>query len=540
MTRYWEAILSRWWLVVLCSAVGTAVAFGALALAPHRYEAAALVRVDVPAGQDGVPSPTAVTTLLAMEASVATSDAVLAQAARQSNGISPSQMKAALQITVTPDASMLQISASAPVRDVAVAIAHLDAQALMDYEAARIQRQNAAREKPLRDQIAATQARLTSLTKQLDALRQQGLPDSDPAVSSARDRVRSETDTLTTLTGNLVQLQYSEALQQPAFALVRDATPERAVAQPAMQKPLLAGTGSGLALGVVLATWLERRRKVRAPGEIKPLAGDAALVDLRALPRHEVARGQREGGALASAFSTLRMDLTFLGITRPLRMLVVTGTARGVGTSLAAAALAEQWGRAGKRVLLVDAHTEAPTLHARYDLLPMPGLTDAVAEARSPGFDLSAYLLPTPEPFLKLLAAGPQRRFERRVLGSAAFGLVVDALLATRAEVLVFDAPPVTTGGGLALARRADGVVLVADVAHHPARQVEEVLHALDQADAQLAAVILNRPPRGTARRASSHHQGTAPRIPEQPVAQSPAGAPPPSPEGTYSHTRRP
>jgi Mrp family chromosome partitioning ATPase len=206
------------------------------------------------------------------------------------------------------------------------------------------------------------------------------------------------------------------------------------------------------------------------------------------------------------------MDLNLLASARALRLLVVTSERAAGTSSYIAATIAELWAQAGRRVLLVDAQLAAPTVERRYGLRQAPGLTEALGDMSVAEGDLSAYLTPSPVPYLMLLpagqAAGHSGVNQYQLLASEAGGRVLDALLLSEAEVVVVDAPPLAPNDALApLAARADGVILVADAARSTSRTLERSVAALRAADAELVALVLRTPLRGRAAGAMAQPQ---------------------------------
>lgn len=496
---YWRTLLGMWWLIAICIAIGMVAVFALDALQPHNALATATVRVDAPTDQNGGSTTTSPDDILATEAHVAIGDDVIALATSKSSTITAQQMKAALRVAVISGTNAFTVSASATSSDLATEIVRLDVQAFIAYENARAQQANTTREQTLQGQISAAKASLDTINQQLAALQQQGMPDTDPTVVGLKSQQAQAAANLAQLNGSLVQLQYTESLAQPAASIVQDAQPDRTSRQQIIIKNLILGGGGGLGAGIILAAYLGSRKRVRALSQLSPLAGDAVLMEVPPLPAEVLSRNLWDDTHLASIFSVLRVDLTFLGSLQNLRSLAVVGLSSGAGSSLVATLVAEQWARAGKRVLLVDTNIAAPSQHLWHNLPDSPGLSDAIGTVQSATFDLRAYLQPTARPYTMLMASGGQRTFGNRLLTSPAFALVMDALQTSDAELLVLDAPALPAGeAAIQVARRADGVILVIDKARCTVSQLEKSLKILGDADIKLAAILLNAPAQGS------------------------------------------
>src|ERR671939_10831 len=80
----------------------------------------------------------------------------------------------------------------------------------------------------------------------------------------------------------------------------------------------------------------------------------------------------------AEAYRTLRTNIQFSSLDKPLRTLLATSTAPDEGKSTTLANLAITMAQAEQRVILVDCDLRRPTLHALFDLPNDAGLTSMI------------------------------------------------------------------------------------------------------------------------------------------------------------------
>src|SRR3712207_2952492 len=80
----------------------------------------------------------------------------------------------------------------------------------------------------------------------------------------------------------------------------------------------------------------------------------------------------------AEAYRTLRTNIQFSSLDKPLRTLLATSTAPDEGKSTTIANLAVTIAQAEQRVILVDCDLRRPTLHALFDLPNDTGLTSLI------------------------------------------------------------------------------------------------------------------------------------------------------------------
>jgi capsular exopolysaccharide synthesis family protein len=191
---------------------------------------------------------------------------------------------------------------------------------------------------------------------------------------------------------------------------------------------------------------------------------------------------------IAEAYRSLRTNLEFSSLDRPLRTLIVTSAAPEEGKSTTLANLAVTMAQAGKRVILADADLRRPVQHKLFGLHDAPGLTNLVIDgdaSREPP------LQPTGVPNLQLLASGPLPPNPSELLSSRRMTEII-AGLAERADVVLFDAPPVIAVTDAAvLASRVDGVLLVIYAGKTRREYVEKARALLDKVNAHVVGAVL-------------------------------------------------
>lgn len=200
----------------------------------------------------------------------------------------------------------------------------------------------------------------------------------------------------------------------------------------------------------------------------------------------------------AEAYRILRTNLTFAGLDQPLEVLVVTSPAPEEEKSVAVANLAVTMAQGERRTILVDADLRRPRQHEIFGVSSDRGLTtmfvDPEAMANPPLVDVGVENL-------WLLPSGPLPPNPADLLGSRRMDEVL-AVLRTRADFLLFDAPPVVAVTDAAvLGRKADGVLLVMTAGRTRRDHALQAKELLERAHVRLVGVVLtNVPPSWTRR----------------------------------------
>ncbi|CAG0937090.1 partial Putative tyrosine-protein kinase YveL, partial [Thermoflexales bacterium] len=195
----------------------------------------------------------------------------------------------------------------------------------------------------------------------------------------------------------------------------------------------------------------------------------------------------------AEAYRMVRTNVRFSAIDSPLRTLLITSPSPEEGKSLSAANLAVVLAQSGQRVILVDADLRRPMQHRIFELNAQVGLTTILP---NPAIHVSDIWQDTPIENLKVIASGPLPPNPADMLGSKRMGQLIEELK-TKAEIVIFDTPPVTAvaDAGI-LAGRLEGALLIVrcnQTRRMPLQQSKETLSA---AGANLLGVVLNQLPR--------------------------------------------
>jgi capsular exopolysaccharide synthesis family protein len=169
---------------------------------------------------------------------------------------------------------------------------------------------------------------------------------------------------------------------------------------------------------------------------------------------------------LREAYNAIRAAVDFYSGGAKTKILMVTSSAPAEGKSTTTLALAQDFARVGRKVLLIDADTRRSTLHAAFNIpRNQPGLSDILLNA-TPFDDVA---IPDPATSLTFLATGPRPANFGYLLGGDMLGAFLKEMR-DRFDIIMIDSPPVM---GLAdaalLAQLADGVIFVVETsrAHH-------------------------------------------------------------------------
>lgn len=307
---------------------------------------------------------------------------------------------------------------------------------------------------------------------------------------------------LAQLRSSLVDLQRKQdelrreiALSGDNILVVEEAEVPTSAVRPRVMVNTLVALAMGFLLMVALAFLIEYLDDtIKLPEDAARVTG---LPALGSLVQHR-GNGQRElitvanpKSPFAEGYRTLRTNIQFSSLDRPIEMLMITSASPGEGKSTSVANLAVAMAQSGKRTVLVDTDLRRPVLHQIFGLPNSVGVTTAVLQP--PGGDLSPLLQPTGVDNLSLLTSGPQPPNPSELLGSKRMAELV-AELKHHADVLLFDSPPVLAVTDAAvMARLMDGVLLVVESAKTREDAARRAAQELSKVNANVLGVAVNR-----------------------------------------------
>ena len=224
------------------------------------------------------------------------------------------------------------------------------------------------------------------------------------------------------------------------------------------------------------------------------------LPTLGTITRIKSAKGRKENDRIltlldpqsrvAEAYRSLRTNIEFASVDRPLKTLLVTGSMPGEGKTVTAANLAVVCAQAGHRTILLDADFRKPSVHRIFNLPNSQGLSDLLGSDAT-GIDYAAQA--TKQENLRVITTGPLPANPVELLGSQRMRTILERLT-TDADLVIVDSPPLGAVSDPAiLAAMTDATLFVVDAARTRRSAVRSGREALAKANARVLGVVLNR-----------------------------------------------
>lgn len=300
------------------------------------------------------------------------------------------------------------------------------------------------------------------LQAQVDKLKNQTMDEGDRSVQY--NILSREVSTNRALYDGLLQrykeLNAAAGISVSNVSMIDAATPPGSPFSP----NLLVNIVTALILGVILAGAIIVLRllvddAIRVPEDIEhklhlpllgiiPVAGDTpdeALADPKS--------------PLSEAYSSLAGSLLYSTREGLPKVLLITSTQSAEGKSTTSFAIASNFARISKRVVVVDADLRRPSLHKRLGIPNDKGMTSLLTSNDA----VESALVATDQPGLSVLLSGPLPPSPTELIASKRMQALLDEL-SDKFDLVVIDSPPVL---GLAdaplMAALSDGLILVVE-----------------------------------------------------------------------------
>ncbi|HVS85875.1 MAG TPA: hypothetical protein VHD91_09600 [Gaiellaceae bacterium] len=459
LAGYLRVLRRRKWIVLVALVLAPCAAYFVASREAVRYQATAEVllggqSVTTTGGSSQVsfgPTSSQLTVTMARLPAVAKMAANRLGADSQ---VTPTAILGQTAVGVSPDGTLLWVSATTGDALDAQRIANAYAHAFIAYQAA--------------NQNASVAAARRSLERRLTKTPSGAVHDS---ISNA-----------------LESLDVAQALRVGGSRVFQAAGPGGELPSHIRRNTAIGGA-IGLVIGLALAFLFEALdTRIRTSDAVEEQLGLPLLASLPAhhrglIRKSKLAMLDRPNGPQAEALRVLRTNLEFAMLSHDVQTVMVTSALEEEGKSTTVANLALAFARAGRPVVLIDLDLRKPHVHKFFDLGDRPGLTEVALgwstldEALAPvhvGVD-SLRLRPTNNgengyiewdadagrPPLHVMKLGPAPPDPGEFIGSRPLHEILEALR-QRASLILIDAPPLLgIGDGLALGGKVDATIVV-------------------------------------------------------------------------------
>lgn len=226
------------------------------------------------------------------------------------------------------------------------------------------------------------------------------------------------------------------------------------------------------------------REVVRPPVRLLPPAERAGV----AQDQHYLVAEAKPRSPAAEAYRTIRTNIQFARVDRPVRFVVVTSSTSNEGKSTTAANFAVVCAEAGARVCLVDGDLRRPVLHQLLSVDQAPGLSDALVR-RLALRDVAHH---SRIPNVWVVPSGSTAPNPAELMGSNRMRELLQGS-EDDFDMIICDTPPViSVADALALCAQSDGVLFVVRAGKVPTAVVQRAVDQINQVQGTVLGVVLN------------------------------------------------
>jgi non-specific protein-tyrosine kinase len=393
------------------------------------------------------------------------------------------------------DTQLLMVAVTGTDPDLITEAANTVVQVFIEWQAQIQQARYSDSKANLTVEIERVQASIQEIEERVQTLQSAGESANQNELSRLQEQLAQYRNSHSALQSSLSNISLAEANSGATVTVVSPATKPFAPIRPQTVRNTLLAAAVGAMLGVALAFLIEYLDDtVKAPEDLK-LSGLSVIGIVQRVNHQgngstpQVFAISQSRSLAAEAYRTLRTNLQFSSLDRPLHSLVVTSAVATEGKTTTAANLAVVMAQAGNRVVLVDADLRRPSAHKLFGLSNGTGLTTALVEDPSA---VEGYLQETEVQDLRVLSAGPVPPNPQELLGSRRMEELLHELEES-ADVVVLDTPPtLVVADANVLAARADGVLLIVNTNSTRRAAVQRAVEGLRQVGANLLGGVLN------------------------------------------------
>ena len=358
--------------------------------------------------------------------------------------------------------------------------------------------------------VAEMQARLDQITPLLDLYQQiytnlvvLGNPGSNvsndsPVVARLQSTLELYQQIYLNLIDSRESLRLARLQNTPNVVQIEMATlPSKPVRpQPVNNTALAGAVGAMLMAGIAfLIEYLDDT--IRTPDDVErvlglPVIGYIAEMNSPKDQEEYLYVNRQPRSPVSEAFRSLRVNLEYAGVGKPLHTILVTSPGPGEGKTTVSANLAAIIAQAGKNTLLLDADMRRPRVHKMLGINNRIGLSDLFRER----LNIQAVRNNwngTQE--LTVITSGNLPPNPAELLSSERMDFIVGELSGL-VDVVVIDSPPTLVTDAQVLAPKVDGILLVIQPGQTRADSALAAREQFERAGGRLVGVVFNRIPR--------------------------------------------
>lgn len=203
---------------------------------------------------------------------------------------------------------------------------------------------------------------------------------------------------------------------------------------------------------------------------------------------HRLASREEIDAPIGEAYRTLRTNLQFVQLDRPLKKLLITSSIRGEGKTTTAVNLGIILAQTGKKVLIIDTDLRRPRIHKAFEKEREVGLTNILLGESS----FEDVTLATDVDNLTILPSGPLPPNPAELVANDKMKNLIK-YIESKYDIIIFDSPPlIAVTDAALLATEVDAVLMIVEADALPRDLLRQGLERLSNVKANIVGSVLN------------------------------------------------
>lgn len=191
---------------------------------------------------------------------------------------------------------------------------------------------------------------------------------------------------------------------------------------------------------------------------------------------------------VAESYKTLRTNIRYSSLDKEIKSIVVTSSRAGEGKSMTSCNLALSFAQENKKVLLMDCDLRKPSIHKKFKISNLKGLSDVLvgkAEVECIKYRYNDYL--------SILTSGSIPPNPSEMIGSNQLTLLLEKLKEIYDVIILDSAPLQAVTDAQLLSVKADGTILVVEAEKTKKEDIISAKELLQKVDANILGLVLNK-----------------------------------------------
>lgn len=489
LRSYFSLFLHWSWLILLAALVaGTAAFFFSKRLPPY-FQSSTTVLVNAAPGTVATDYSSVMMSeqLTSTYSEMMAKDPVLSEVISQLGiGLSTQDLKEMVTVAAVRDTQLIQVTVETTDPQLSANVANAVAM-ISSAQIEEIQSQRFIQSK------TTLETQLADLEKQIASYETQA---NRATTEDEKSRLDTKVTQYREIYSNLLQsyesVRLSEAQAVSSIVQIEPAAPNNTPVRPkVMQNTLLAAVvGFLLAAGAIIAREA-LDDTIKTPDDIThkfklPVLG---VINHHAMGEEIPITLGDPRSPTAEAYRTLRTNVNYASVDKPLHTLMITSSEPGEGKSTTISNLGVVLAQNGKRVIVADCDLRHPRVHTYLGLVNRQGLSNLFAQ---PHDVLNSSRQRTKVENLSVVTTGSLPPNPAELLGSQKMQSILNSMRQS-ADIILIDTPPtLAVTDAAVLAPTVDGVLLVVCPGKTRASALRQTLEQMRQVNANVLGVVLN------------------------------------------------